>query len=118
MLNYILYIPYDIIWLTFDMLLSFDHPAFKAAKGAVQAIFQKNTGNNNGISTTACVVTALVGLFAYEQYVYLKKKQNLPGPAYKVPIIGALMDSVNPTFEGYMAKWKSGDLSCVGVFDR
>jgi len=100
------------------MSLSFDHPAFKAAKSAVQAIFQKNTGNNSGISTTACIVTGLVGLFAYEQYVYLKKKQNLPGPTYKIPIIGALMDSVNPTFEGYMSKWKSGELSCVGVFDR
>lgn len=97
---------------------SFDNHAFKAAQSAVKTFFQKNTGPNSGVSTTAVVVTTLVGLFAYEQYVYLKKKQNLPGPKYKIPIIGALMDSMNPTFEGYLSKWKSGELSCVGVFDR
>ncbi|CAO3669228.1 unnamed protein product [Umbelopsis ramanniana] len=100
------------------MSLSFDNHAFKAAQSAVKTFFQKNTGPNSGVSTTAVVVTTLVGLFAYEQYVYLKKKQNLPGPKYKIPIIGALMDSMNPTFDGYLSKWKSGELSCVGVFDR
>ncbi|CAM0141436.1 RNA polymerase C-22 sterol desaturase [Umbelopsis sp. WA50703] len=99
------------------MSLNFDHPAIQAAANTVKALFQPKDGNNT-ISTTATVVTALVGLFAYEQYVYLKKKKNLPGPSYKIPIIGALMDSVNPTFDGYMSKWKSGELSCVSVFDR
>ncbi|KAG1504963.1 hypothetical protein G6F52_012133 [Rhizopus delemar] len=28
------------------------------------------------------------------------------------------MDSLYPTFEGYMSKWRSGELSCVSVFDR
>lgn len=99
------------------VIISFDNPAIQAATNTIKAFFQPKDGNNT-ISTTATVVTALVGLFAYEQYVYLRKKKNLPGPSYKIPIIGALMDSVNPTFEGYMSKWKSGDLSCVSVFDR
>lgn len=89
----------------------------ESTKNAIAA-FMKNAFNRSNISTTAIVCSAVVGLFAYEQYWYLSKKKSLPGPKFKIPIIGAFLDSLYPTFEGYMSKWKSGELSCVSVFDR
>jgi len=32
--------------------------------------------------------------------------------------MGAFLDSLNPTFEGYLSKWESGPLSCVSVFHK
>jgi len=63
-------------------------------------------------------VAVITGLLAAEQVVYWRKKKDLPGPAWKIPIIGAFLDSLYPTFEGYLSKWYSGPLSCVAVFDR
>ncbi|KAG0838393.1 hypothetical protein G6F29_009329 [Rhizopus arrhizus] len=94
----------------------FNPRSIESAKNAINS-FVKSALNTQP-STTVLVCSALVGLFAYEQYVYLKKKKSLPGPFFKIPIIGAFMDSLYPTFEGYMSKWKSGELSCVSVFDR
>jgi C-22 sterol desaturase len=71
-----------------------------------------------GLSSIALAVTVILGLLVWEQIDYLRKKKHLPGPVFKVPIIGAMMDSMKPTFEGYNAKWQSGDLSCVSVFNR
>lgn len=95
----------------------FDPRSIESAKNTV-ASFMKTAFSQQNVSTTAVICSAVVGLFAYEQYVYLKKKKSLPGPSFKIPIIGAFMDSLYPTFEGYMSKWKSGELSCVSVFDR
>lgn len=96
----------------------FDPRSIESAKNTVASFMKTAFTNNNVPTTTAVVCSAVVGLFAYEQYVYLKKKKSLPGPSFKIPIIGAFMDSLYPTFEGYMSKWKSGELSCVSVFDR
>ena len=68
------------------------------------------------IATT--VITAVIGLLIYEQVWYLSKKKGLPGPVFKIPIIGEFMASLHPSFESYVAKWKSGPLSCVSVFHR
>ena len=35
-----------------------------------------------------------------------------------MPFIGPFLESVNPKFEKYTAKWASGDLSCVSVFHK
>jgi len=45
-------------------------------------------------------------------------KGNIVGPAFKEPFIGPFLQSVNPKFEEYYAKWKSGPLSCVSVFHK
>ncbi|KAI9487198.1 MAG: cytochrome P450 [Benjaminiella poitrasii] len=95
----------------------FDPRSIESAKNAINS-FVKSAFSQQHVSTTAIVCSAVVGLFAYEQYAYLRKKKSLPGPTLKIPIIGAFMDSLYPTFEGYMSKWKSGELSCVSVFDR
>ncbi|KAH7104693.1 cytochrome P450 sterol C22-desaturase [Auriculariales sp. MPI-PUGE-AT-0066] len=61
---------------------------------------------------------AIVGsLLVFEQIVYRQKKQHLPGPAWKIPVIGKFMDSRFPTMEKYKLGWKQGDLSAVSVFN-
>lgn len=49
---------------------------------------------------------------------YQVQKGSIVGPAWKVPFIGPFLESVNPKFEEYVAKWMSGELSCVSVFHK
>lgn len=49
---------------------------------------------------------------------YLWQKGSIPGPAWKIPFMGPFLESVNPKFEEYKAKWASGELSCVSVFHK
>lgn len=35
-----------------------------------------------------------------------------------MPFIGPFLQSMNPKFEEYHAKWMSGELSCVSVFHK
>ena len=50
--------------------------------------------------------------------MYLLNKGSIVGPAFKEPFIGPFLQSVNPKFEEYYAKWRSGPLSCVSVFHK
>lgn len=50
------------------------------------------------------------------KYHYLKGA--IIGPAYKIPFMGPFLQSVNPKFTEYKAKWDSGELSCVSVFHK
>ena len=50
------------------------------------------------------------------KYHYLKGA--IVGPMYKIPFMGPFLESVNPQFTKYKAKWDSGDLSCVSVFHK
>lgn len=61
---------------------------------------------------------AVAGFLIWEQVDYHRKKKHLPGPLFKMPLIGSLMDSMEPTFDKYNLKWESGNLSCVSVFNR
>lgn len=45
-------------------------------------------------------------------------KGSIVGPIFKIPFIGPFLESVNPRFEAYVAKWDSGPLSCVSVFHK
>lgn len=49
---------------------------------------------------------------------YIYQKGSIVGPAFKLPFIGPFLESVNPKFEKYHAKWQSGPLSCVSVFHK
>jgi hypothetical protein len=49
---------------------------------------------------------------------YIVNKGPIAGPLLKVPFIGPFLQSVNPKFEEYHAKWMSGPLSCVSVFHK
>lgn len=50
--------------------------------------------------------------------MYIVKKGSIVGPAMKLPFMGPFLESVNPKFEEYYAKWVSGPLSCVSVFHK
>lgn len=49
---------------------------------------------------------------------YLWLKGSIVGPAWKLPFMGPFLQSVNPKFHEYKAKWDSGELSCVSVFHK
>jgi C-22 sterol desaturase len=49
---------------------------------------------------------------------YIIKKGGIAGDAWKIPFVGPFLESVNPRFEKYQAKWASGELSCVSVFHK
>lgn len=46
------------------------------------------------------------------------QKGSLVGPSWKMPFIGPFLDSMDPRFDGYHAKWLSGPLSCVSIFHK
>lgn len=61
----------------------------------------------------------LLLLVIYDQVSYLTKKGSIAGPKLKMwPFMGPFLESVNPKFEEYEAKWRSGPLSCVSVFHK
>ncbi|KAL1899082.1 RNA polymerase C-22 sterol desaturase [Sporothrix stenoceras] len=62
----------------------------------------------------ALLVTAVL----YDQISYIWRKGSIVGPAMKLPFMGPFLQSVNPKFEEYYAKWNSGPLSCVSVFHK
>ena len=50
--------------------------------------------------------------------MYIYRKGSIVGPTWKTPFIGPFLESVNPDFTKYHAKWMSGPLSCVSVFHK
>ncbi len=65
------------------------------------------------------LITAIVAVLSYDQIMYLIRKGPIAGPRFKVwPIIGPFLESFEPKFEEYKAKWDSGPLSCVSIFHK
>lgn len=65
------------------------------------------------------IVTAIVLGLSYDQVSYQLQKGTIAGPKYKIwPIIGPFLESLDPKFEEYKAKWDSGKLSCVLIFHK
>jgi sterol 22-desaturase len=57
-------------------------------------------------------------LTAFFAVMYIYRKGPIAGPYLKMPFIGPFLESMNPKFQQYQAKWASGDLSCVSVFHK
>ncbi|KEY70879.1 hypothetical protein S7711_00725, partial [Stachybotrys chartarum IBT 7711] len=70
------------------------------------------------LSGWTIALTILAVLVAYDQISYILNKGSIAGDSWKVPFIGPFLDSMNPKFDGYYAKWVSGPLSCVSVFHK
>ena len=49
---------------------------------------------------------------------YVWNKGSIVGPTWKIPFIGPFLESVYPDMNKYIAKFNSGDLSCVSVFHK
>ncbi|KAF2762321.1 cytochrome P450 61 [Pseudovirgaria hyperparasitica] len=70
------------------------------------------------INGWSALLTIILVAIAYDQFKYILNKGSIEGPAWKAPFIGPFLESVNPKFEKYYAKWMSGPLSCVSVFHK
>lgn len=66
----------------------------------------------------ALFFTIVAFAVAYDQISYIVNKGPIAGPPFKLPFMGPFLQSVNPKFEEYYAKWCSGPLSCVSVFHK
>lgn len=83
----------------------------------VAAVLYDQCERDSSVSGSSLNVpdTVLI-LFITVKYHYLKGA--IVGPAYKIPFMGPFLQSVNPKFHEYKAKWDSGELSCVSVFHK
>ncbi|KAH7327900.1 cytochrome P450 CYP61A1 [Stachybotrys elegans] len=70
------------------------------------------------LSPLTIALSLLAALVAYDQICYIINKGSIAGSPLKMPFIGPFLDSMNPKFDGYYAKWVSGPLSCVSVFHK
>jgi sterol 22-desaturase len=84
-------------------------------------------GNIGGWTLVATTLLAIViydqGTTCYTGMLMIKvkyqiNKKGIAGPRFKIPVMGSFLDSLHPTFEGYLSKWESGPLSCVSVFHK
>lgn len=68
----------------------------------------------------ATLITLIIGVIVYDQVSYIRKRTgDIAGPRWKMwPIMGPFLESMDPKFEEYQAKWASGPLSCVSVFHK
>nr|BAC01140.1 sterol C-22 desaturase [Symbiotaphrina buchneri]BAC01142.1 sterol C-22 desaturase [Symbiotaphrina buchneri] len=71
-----------------------------------------------GLTVWNAIGTVLIMLVLYDQLSYIRNKGRIAGPFFKIPFMGPFLQSVNPKFEEYKAKWDSGALSCVSVFHK
>lgn len=89
-----------------------------------------------GWPTWQYVVAFLLGVVVYDQreyrrpspwhtspadhvpVAYIIRKGSIAGPAFKIPLMGPFIQALHPKFEGYLAQWASGPLSCVSVFHK
>ncbi|CCK73063.1 C-22 sterol desaturase KNAG_0M02100 [Huiozyma naganishii CBS 8797] len=72
-----------------------------------------------GISYWKLFATFTVLVLVWDQISYIQKKGSIAGPTFKMyPIIGPFLESLDPKFEEYKAKWDSGKLSCVSIFHK
>ncbi|KAK4645509.1 hypothetical protein QC761_202070 [Podospora bellae-mahoneyi] len=71
-----------------------------------------------GWETWQYVVTIFLGLVVYDQVMYIYRKGSIAGPSFKIPFMGPFLQALDPKFDGYLAQWASGPLSCVSVFHK
>lgn len=50
--------------------------------------------------------------------MYQWRKGSIAGPRFKIPFMGPFLQALYPKWEGYVAQWNSGKLSCVSVFHK
>ncbi|OJJ47717.1 hypothetical protein ASPZODRAFT_141288 [Penicilliopsis zonata CBS 506.65] len=86
-------------------------PQLFAPTGALASVLE-------GFTVWKALLTLFVAAVVYDQLKYIWLKGSIVGPSMKIPFMGPFLESVNPRFDKYKAKWDSGDLSCVSVFHK
>ena len=92
--------------------------AMEANELGSNEFWRKGFLGKGGISGWTIAIAIIISILIFDQVRYLLYKQNIAGPKFTIPIMGAFLDSMNPTFENYLAQWNSGPLSCVSVFHQ
>jgi C-22 sterol desaturase len=82
-----------------------------AAGGLLAKVLESMNGWTIALSLFLLAVT-------YDQCSYKWQKWGIVGPEWKIPFIGPFLESMKPDFKKYLAKWDSGELSCVSVFHK
>ncbi|OKL59277.1 Cytochrome P450 [Talaromyces atroroseus] len=72
----------------------------------------------NGLTVWSGLLYLFLAAVVYDQVKYIYLKGSIVGPAMKIPFMGPFLDSMDPKFHEYLAKWNSGSLSCVSVFHK
>lgn len=72
---------------------------------------------DQGMSSLTVVDAALLTSCLWS-VVYLKRKGSIPGPRFKIPLVGPFLQAIDPKFEAYLKQWASGPLSCVSIFHK
>lgn len=84
-----------------------------------QFLFNQGKEFFQTVSWTKLIVSLVMLVLTYDQVMYFLRKGTIAGPRFKVwPIIGPFLESLDPKFEEYKAKWDSGPLSCVSIFHK
>ncbi|RYP06001.1 hypothetical protein DL765_009649 [Monosporascus sp. GIB2] len=92
------------------------HPELAGGNLPLPVDYVLDVISNATISTWLCTLIAIA--VAYDQVSYWLQKGSIVGPRFKEPFVGPFLQSLNPKMEEYIAKWKSGPLSCVSVFHK
>jgi sterol 22-desaturase len=106
-------------------------PAEMAPSSPTDSVLSAVASLLGNVSGWELIVTTLLAIVVYDQGIvffltciandkvkYQMNKKGIAGPRFKIPVMGSFLDSLNPTFEGYLSKWESGPLSCVSVFHK
>ncbi|KAI9794735.1 MAG: RNA polymerase C-22 sterol desaturase [Piccolia ochrophora] len=72
----------------------------------------------DGITPWRLLFTLVFMAVLYDQFRYVWDKGSIMGPKLKLPFMGPFLEAIYPEFEKYLAKWNSGELSCVSVFHK
>ena len=84
-----------------------------------QFVLQKSQEVFASLSWLQIIISLVVIGLSYDQIMYQWRKGSIAGPSFKFwPIIGPFLESLDPKFEEYKAKWDSGSLSCVSIFHK
>lgn len=104
-----------------DPLAQFQNITTNATTGGTAAATFFNLAVNyvKSLSYLKIFVSLVCILLVWDQVSYQVKKGSIAGPKWKwYPIIGPFLESLDPKFEEYKAKWDSGELSCVSIFHK
>lgn len=95
--------------------------AFETVSNSTDVIIEKSgiLSILGSFSWIQIIISLLVVAITYDQVSYQLNKGSIAGPRFKIwPFIGPFLESLDPKFEEYKAKWDSGPLSCVSIFHK
>lgn len=85
----------------------------------IETFITKAQETYSSLTWIQLIFSVIAIILSYDQIMYQIRKGSIAGPRFKIwPIIGPFLESLDPKFEEYKAKWDSGELSCVSIFHK